>query len=163
VYMVSDNHETGWVSASLVRDAGDISQVSIRDDSTTVRSARPTLTSAEIAHGARAYLTAVSATNIPESPYSRYVVPCFELAKRLGDWVSCRMERAYCDYFPAIAGSPTICTDRPHPDHIFKLTVTGKDWSHFDGQCILVKGYLQIDKGVLKIEASRHSKIYQCD
>src|SRR5688572_7475126 len=158
VYIVSNDHQTGWVAASLLTDAGDISKVSVRDHSAMANSSRPTLTSAEIAHGAQAYLTQVSATNIPQSPFTRYVVPCFETANGIGDQVSCRMERAYCDYLPAAEGSPTVCNDRPHPDHTFALIVFGEDWSEYDGQCIIVSGYLEIAGGVLQIEALRRSE-----
>ncbi len=57
VSMVSEDHQTGWVAASLLPNAGDLSRVSVRDNSALANSARPTLTGAEIAHGAQAYLT----------------------------------------------------------------------------------------------------------
>ena len=161
-YIVSNDHHTGWVDASLLTNAGDISGVSVRDHSAMANSSRPTLTSAEIAHGAQAYLTEVSATNIPQSPFTRYVVPCFETADRIGDQVSCRMERAYCDYLPAAEGSPTVCHDRPQPDHTFALIVFDEDWSHYDGQCLIVSGFLEIAGGVLQIEALRSNQVSPC-
>jgi hypothetical protein len=162
VSMVSEDHQTGWVAASLLPSAGDISRVSVRDDSAMANSARPTLTSAEIAYGAQAYLTKVSATNIPQSPLTRYMMPCFETANLIGDYVSCRVERAYCDYLPAVEGSPTFCSDRPYPDHSFALIVFGEDWSDYDGQCLIVSGYLEIDRGVLQIQADSRSQISYC-
>ena len=162
VSMVSEDHQTGWVAASLLPNAGDISRVSVRDDSAMANSARPTLTSAEIAHGAQAYLTKVSATNMPQSSLTRYVVPCFEAANRIGDYVSCRVERAYCDYLPALEGSPTFCNDRPYPDQSFALIVLGADWSDYEGQCLIVSGYLQIDRGVLEIQADNRSQVSYC-
>ena len=161
--MVSDDHQTGWVSAAALRVAGDITQVSVRDNAAMKTSARPTLTSAEIAHGAQAYLTKVAATNLPDSPLSRYKMPCFETAHRIGDEVSCRMEKAYCDYLPTLEGSPTVCSDRPHPDHTFSLIVFGEDWSEYDSQCLLVSGRLELDRGVLQIRALERSQISQCD
>ena len=163
VYMVSDDHVPGWVAVSALRDAGDLSQVSIRDHARMRISTRPTLTSAEIAHGAQAYLTEVAATNLPDAPFSRYVMPCFETAKRTGEHISCRMERAYCDYLPALESSPTICSDRPAPDHTFSIIVREADWSHYDGQCLLVSGYLQIREGVLQVEALDHKQVSPCD
>ena len=162
VYVVSEDHQTGWVATSLLRDAGGINRVSVRDDSAAANSGRATLTSAEVAYGAQAYLTEVSATNIPNSPFTRYVVPCFETASRIGKHISCKMERAVCDYLPAVAGSPTFCNDRPYPDHNFALIVFGEDWSHYDGQCIIVSGYLEIDRGVLQIQASQRSQVSYC-
>src|SRR5215211_4261935 len=123
VYMVSQDHKTGWVAVSALPKLRDISRVAIRDHTARVNYTHPTLTSEEIAHGAQVYLTNVAATNIPDSPLSRYVVPCFETANRLGDHVSCRMERAYCDYLPAAEGSSTFCSDRPYPDYTFALVV----------------------------------------
>ena len=163
VYIVSEDHQTGWVDVSLLMDAGGINRVSVRDDSAMANPARPTLTSAEIAYGAQAYLTEVSATNIPQSPVTRYVVPCFETASRIGDHISCKMEKAVCDYLPAVEGSPTFCNDRPYPDHNFALIVFGEDWSEYDGQCIIVSGYLEIERGVLKIQASRRDQVSVCE
>src|SRR5688572_3497047 len=163
VSIVSDDHQTGWVAASVLTDAGDLSKVSVRDDSTKANPAWPTLTSEEIAHGAQDYLTKVAATNLPQSPLSRYVVPCFETVSRLGTHVSCKMEKAYCDYLPGLAGSPTFCSDRPHPDNTFALVVFGEDWSDYDGHCIIVSGYLEIDRGILQIEAMHRDQVSNCD
>ena len=162
VYIVSEDGQTGWVDASLLNDTWGISKVSVRDDSAAANPGRATLTSAEIAYGAQAYLTEVAATNIPQSPNTQYVMPCFETASRIGEHISCKMERAVCDYLPELDGSPTFCNDRPHPDHNFALVVFGKDWSEYDGQCIIVSGYLEIDSGVLQIQASRREQVSVC-
>lgn len=163
VYMVSNDHQTGWVATSLLSDAGGINRVSVRDNFAMANSARATLTSAEVAYGAQAYLTEVSATNIPQAPISQYVVPCFETASHIGDHISCKMERAVCDYLPAVEGSPTFCNDRPYPDHNFALIVFGEDWSDFDGQCIIVSGDLEINRGVLQIQVLNRSQVSYCD
>jgi hypothetical protein len=163
VFMVSDDHQTGWVAVSTLSDIGDISRVSVRDASAIINPARPTLTSAEIAYGAALYLTKIAATNLPQSPLSQYVVPCFETANRIGDNVSCRMEKAYCDYLPLVEGNATICSDRPPPDDTFTLIVRGEDWSEYDGQCIIVSGYLEIERGALQIQALRHSQVSYCN
>jgi Bacterial SH3 domain len=162
VYMVSQDNQMGWVAVSLLTDSEIINRVSVRADSPMVNSSRPTLTSAEIAYGAQAYLTKVAATNLPQSPLTRYVVPCFETANRIGDQISCRMERVYCNYLPAVEGSPTFCSDRPYPDHTFALIVFGQDWSDYDGQCLIVSGYLEIDRGVLEIQADNRSQVSYC-
>lgn len=163
VYIVSQDFQTGWVSASLVREAGDINRISVRDLSGMAGSARPTLTGAELAHGAQVYLTQVAATTIAGSPLTRYVVPCFETADRIGDHISCRIERAHCDYLPEAEGSPTVCSDRPYPDPIFRLIALGDDWSDYDGQCIVVSGYLQVDKGLLQIQALQRDQVSYCN
>src|SRR5687768_7050581 len=163
VYMVSDDYQTGWVSAALLTGAWDIRKVSIRDNSASANPARPTLTSAEIAYGAQAYLTKVAATNLPDAALSSYVVPCLQTANRMGNYVSCRMEKAYCDYLPEVEGSPTFCSDRPSPDHTFALVVFGENWSDYDGQCLIVEGYLEIDRGVLQIQALHRKQVSYCN
>jgi hypothetical protein len=162
VYMVSDDHQTGWVAASLLPYASEIDKVAIRDSSALANSARPTLTSAEIAHGAEAYLTKVAATNLPGAPLSAYETPCFAFADQIGEYITCKLEKAYCDYLPDVEGSPTYCSDRPAPDHTFTLTVLGMDWSDYDSQCLIVSGYLEIDRGILQIQALRRDQISPC-
>ena len=134
----------------------------MRDSLALVDPARPTLTSGEIAHGARVYLTQVSATNHPESPLSQYVEPCFETVNRVGDRITCRMEKAYCNYFPEEQGSPTACIDRPAPDHVFALVAFDRDWSEYDGQCLIVTGYLEVDRGILRIQVHNRDQIAPC-
>jgi hypothetical protein len=161
VYMVSENHQTGWVSATLLNGAGDIHKVSVRDNSAAANPGRPTLTTVEIAHGAQVYLTQI-ATNLPDAPLSGHVVPCFETANRVGDYISCRIEKAYCDYLPQLGGRPTFCSDRPAPDHTFALVVFDADWSEYDGQCLIVEGYLELDRGVLQIQGLRRDQVSAC-
>lgn len=162
VYIVSEDHQTGWVAASLLKGTGNLEQVSVRDHFAKMQTARPTLTTSEIAHGAQAYLTEVAATNIPRSPFSRYVVPCFDTVDRIGDHISCRLEKAYCDYLPDVDGSPTSCNDRPYPDHTFTLIILGEDWSEFDGQCLIVSGFLEVYRGALQIQALNRSQVSSC-
>jgi hypothetical protein len=162
VYMVSNDHQTGWVSAELLPQSGTLDRISVRDNSALANAARATLTSSEIAYGARAFQTMVAATNVVEAPLSSYAMPCFDAVDRVGDFVSCKLERAYCDYLPDIEGSPTFCNDRPAPDHNFALVASGMDWSEYDGQCLIVEGYLEIDQGVLKIQALRRDQVSSC-
>jgi SH3-like domain-containing protein len=145
VYIVSDDGQTGWVNASLVRDAGDLERVSVRDHSASINTARPTLTTEELAHGAQVYLTSVAATNLPQSPLTRYLAPCFTI------------------YLPTVEQSPTLCNDRPSPDQSFVLVVLGQDWSEYDGQCLVVEGYLQIAGGALQIQALDRSQVSLCE
>jgi hypothetical protein len=161
VYIVSEDHQTGWIAASLLNGTGSLSRVSVRDYSVVANPARPTLTTAEIAHGAQVYLTQIAATNIPQSSLSRHVVPCFDTVNRIGDHISCKLEKAYCDYFSAL-DSLTSCSDRPSPDHTFTLIVLGQDWSDYEGQCIIVSGYLEVERGALQIQAFHRSQVSSC-
>lgn len=163
VYMISDEDHMGWVAVEALNDIDDISQVSVRDDMSMVNPARPTLTSEEIAHGAQVYLTRIAATNNPESPLSQYIEPCFEAANRVGDQITCRMEKAYCDYFPDLEGSPTVCIDRPAPDHTFALVAFDRDWTEYDGQCLIIEGYMEVYRGVLRIQAHRRDELALCE
>lgn len=163
VYIISDDDWTGWVAVTTLTGIGDVSRIPVRDDFAMVNPARPTLTSEEIANGAEVYLTRVSATNYPRAPLSQYVEPCFEAVNRIGEPISCRMEKAYCDYLPEVEGSPTVCIDRPAPDHTFALVVFGQDWSNYDGQCLLISGYLEIDRGVLQIQAFHRDQVSYCE
>jgi hypothetical protein len=162
VYMISDEDHMGWVARDALNDIDDISQISVRDDTSMVNPARPTLTSQEIAHGAQVYLTRIAATNNPESPLSQYIEPCFEAANRIGDEITCRMEKAYCDYFPELEGSPTVCIDRPAPDHTFALVAFDRDWREYDGECLIIDGYMEIYRGVLRILAHRQDQVAIC-
>lgn len=162
LYMVSDDQQTGWVSASLLPHSGTLDRISVRDDSALANPARATLTSSEIAYGARAFQTMVAATNVVNAPLSSHTMPCLDAANRVGDFVSCKLERAYCDYLPDEEGSPTFCNDRPHPDHNFALVVLGYDWSEYDGQCIIVEGFLEINRGVLAIQALSRDQVSAC-
>jgi hypothetical protein len=162
VFMVSDDDLSGWVAATVLKDTGDISRVSVRDDYVLVNPARSTLTSAEIANGAQIYLTRIAATSQPQSPLAQYVEPCFEAVNRIGDQITCRMEKAYCDYFPEVEENPTVCIDRPAPDHIFSLVIFGKDWTEYDGQCLIVSGYLEVDRGMLQIQAQNRDQVASC-
>jgi hypothetical protein len=162
VYIVSDDDQTGWMAASLLNGTRNLSRVSVRDHSVGTNPARPTLTTAEIAYGAQVYLTQIAATNIPQSSLSRHAAPCFATVDRIGDHISCRLEKAYCDYLPQTDGSYTSCNDRPYPDHTFTLLILGEDWSDYEGQCIIVSGYLEVERGALQIQAFHRSQVSSC-
>jgi Bacterial SH3 domain len=163
VYIISDDDLTGWIAATTLTELGDIGRVSVRDDAAMVNSTRPTLTSAEIANGAGLFLTRVAATNQAQAPLIEYVEPCFEAVNEIGEQISCKLEKAYCDYLPEEEGSPTVCIDRPAPDHTFALVVFGQDWSEYDGQCLIVSGYLEVNWGMLQIQALRRSQVSACE
>jgi Bacterial SH3 domain len=163
VYTVSDEDKTGWVAATILTDPSNLNRVSVRDDYAMVNPARPTLTSAEIANGAQVYLTRVAATNEAQAPLSEHVEPCFEAVNQIGKQISCKLEKAYCDFLPQAEGSPTVCIDRPAPDHTFSLVVFGQDWSEYDGQCLIISGYLEVNGGMLRIQALRRSQVSACE
>jgi hypothetical protein len=89
-------------------------------------------------------------------------VPCFAAVDRIGEQISCKLEKAYCDYLSDIEVSSTSCSDRPYPDHIFTLLVLGEDWSDYDGQCLIVSGFLEVNRGALQIQALDRSQVSSC-
>lgn len=161
-YVISDDYQNGWVAAELLSDAGDINRVSVRADIELANPARPTLASGEMINGAQAFLTRVAATNLQAGRLTRYIVPCFETANRIGNFISCRIEKAHCDYLPAANEGDTFCRDRPYPDHIFTLLIPGADRSDLDSQCLIVSGYLQVDHGALQVQALNRDQVSSC-
>jgi hypothetical protein len=43
------------------------------------------------------------------------------------------------------------------------LVAFGEDWSDYDGQCLVVSGYLQVDKGLLQIQALQRDQVSLCN
>lgn len=162
-YIISDDYQNGWVAAELLSDAGDINRVSVRADIELANPARATLASGEIINGARAFLTRVAATNLHGGRLTRYIQPCFETVDRIGNFISCRIEKAHCDYLTAAKEKSTFCSDRPYPDHIFTLLLPGEDRSDLDGQCLIVSGYLQVDHGALQVQALNRDQVSTCE
>lgn len=86
--------------------------------------------------------------------------PCSEA--RPGTFLTCHIERAYCDYRPDVDGQPTFCNDAPFPRHSFTLLVWGQDWSDFDGRCLLVTGDVVRFRGDQEIIAESRSQVEIC-
>ncbi len=81
---------------------------------------------------------------------------------KAGTFVTCQIQRAYCDYRPDVNGQPTFCNDAQFPGHSFTLLVWGQDWSEFDGNCLLVTGQITRFKGKKQIEATSRSQVEFC-
>jgi hypothetical protein len=43
------------------------------------------------------------------------------------------------------------------------VIVFEQDWSEFDGQCLLVSGFLEVMGGVLQVEALNRDQVSPCD
>ena len=138
VYILSEEDQVGWVAASLVSIEGDVTRVAIRPE-----------------EGARGS----APTTIP----SRLVPLCFELAHRLGEYVSCKIERASCMYHPDLEGSPTICSDRSYPSQGFQFVVAADNWSNYDDSCIVISGYLETHREGLQIQGFNRSQVSYCE
>jgi len=79
-----------------------------------------------------------------------------------GSNTTCKISRAYCSYESGVKGQPTFCNDAPYPSNNFTLLVWGKDWSKFNGKCLLVSGYISLYKGKAQIEATSESQVKLC-
>ena len=163
VYMVSEDNKTGWVAASLLTIDGNISSVSVRSTSETLSMAStakavptqklpPTATRKPL----------IFSTSTPKAIANPFMPLCSDVGDRIGERLSCKVPRAYCDYLPSVDGSPTFCDDKPYPNHEFQLVVFGEDWSDFDGSCLVVSGYLDTYRGKLQIQATSRSQVSYC-
>lgn len=79
-----------------------------------------------------------------------------------GEFVTCRIQRAHCDYRPDVSGAPTFCNDAPFGSHSFTLLVWGEDWSDYDGRCLTVTGLVTRYRGLPQIEATSRSQVDSC-
>ena len=138
VYIVTEDDQAGWVAAWLLSIEGDATRVSVRPDPQAVSLAP----------------TAIS---------SRLVPLCFEIANRLGEYVSCKIEHADCFYRSDTDGTPTICVDQSYPAQDFQLVVLGEDWSNYDDSCIVVSGFLETQRGVMQIQGFSRSQVSYCE
>ena len=162
VYMASEDDKQGWVAAWLLTIDGNVNRVPVRTDmAVSLAPATKIPTSKPLPTATRRNLAIASSTSVPLlRPYGR---PCSEMDDQVGEYVTCRIERAYCDYLPAVNGQPTFCNDRPYPNHKFQMVVFGQDWSDLDGECLAVTGILETYNGRLQILAEIRSQVSPCE
>ena len=104
-----------------------------------------------------------SQTSIPTRAIpTKDVLTCRQTGAYVGNMVTCRIDHAYCSYRPDIDGKPTFCNDAPYPNHSFTLLVWGSDWSGYDGDCIIVEGFVSRYKGKPQIVAESRSQVSLC-
>ena len=90
-------------------------------------------------------------------------IQSYQASSYVGEHVSVKINRAYCDYFPSTSGKPTFCNDKPYPNNDFTMVVWDKDWSHYDGECIVVYGLVSMYKGKPEINVESFSQVSPCD
>jgi hypothetical protein len=103
----------------------------------------------------------VENVEMPETVTSNDLL-CKDTKNMVGEIVSCKIPRAYCEYSPSTSGNPTFCTDARYPNQNFTLLVWESDWSDLDGQCIIVSGNVSLYNGKPQIEVSNRSQISSC-
>jgi hypothetical protein len=150
-YIVTDDKTTGWVAAWLLTINGELSRVSVQYTNLVDWYFAATNTPS--------LLERFAVTDTPQAPST--VIPlCSQTT--IGQRVTCKIARAYCDYLPNVNGAPTFCDDRPYPNNDFQLVVFGEDWSDYDGACIIVTGLVGSYGGKLQILATSRSQVSYC-
>jgi hypothetical protein len=105
---------------------------------------------------------APKSTNTPIPIPTQSVLLCADTGTHIGEYLSCKIPRAYCSYQPSVSGSPTFCNDAPYPTNNFTLVVWGSDFSRYDGQCIIVSGLITRYNGKPQITAEGQPQVSYC-
>lgn len=145
--MVSYEGQTGWVFADYINIQGDTNKLAVVAGNGVLQ--LPT---------AKPSILATKTINAPRTDY----ILCKDTRDMIGSTVTCKIPRAYCSYQPSTSGSPTFCNDARYPGHNFTLVAWEKNWSDFDGSCILVSGTISLYNGKPQIEASSRLQVSAC-
>jgi hypothetical protein len=100
---------------------------------------------------------------VATSPNLSSIIECKDTKDKIGRFVTCKIERAYCTFAPDVNGDPTFCNDAPYPNHNFTLLVFGQDWSDYDGQCVIISGTVGSYQGKPQIYTENRARISYCD
>lgn len=93
---------------------------------------------------------------------SKSIIFCRDTNKYVGEYVTCKISRAYCSYQSNIDGNPTFCNDAPYPNHDFTYVIWERDFSSHDGQCLIVSGYISMYNGKPQIETEKYPNFSNC-
>jgi hypothetical protein len=96
----------------------------------------------------------------PPAPDS---LACVDTFSHIGEFVSCTVREAYCDYMPDLKGAPTVCSELPAADQLFTLRVWDADWSDLDGRCLVVYGLVENHAGKPEIVVDSRSQLSDCE
>lgn len=161
VYMASEDDKQGWVAAWLLTIEGNVNSVPVRSGLSSLASSTKVPTSNPLPSATSRGFVFASSTPTVYNPFIRSL--CSEMEGQVGEYATCQIERAHCDYLPTVNGQPTFCNDRPYPNHNFQLVVFGQDRSDLDGECLDVSGYLEVYNGRLQILAESRSQVSYCE
>lgn len=151
---ITSNELSGWVMAEYLIVDGDIISLPTDFKTEIPESTPPPLITGTPGRPS----PTLTETDTPQSEY----ILCKNTWTRIGEDVTCELPNASCTYMPSVDGSPTYCSDIMYPDHNFTLLVWGSDWSHFDGQCILISGHITQVDGKPQIDTSGNVEISLC-
>ncbi len=104
-----------------------------------------------------------TSTNFPAGPTSMMIIECKDTKDKVGQFVTCKIQKAYCEFLPDVNGDPTFCNDAPYPNNNFTLTVFGQDWSDYDGKCIVISGTISSYQGKPQILTKNRARISDCE
>jgi hypothetical protein len=90
------------------------------------------------------------------------IISCKDTDDKIGQFVTCKVDRAYCEFLPNVNGDPTFCNDASYPNNNFTLVVFGQDWSDLDGKCIIVSGTISTYRGKPQIETKNRARVSYC-
>lgn len=103
----------------------------------------------------------ITPSTTPSQP-SPSMLECKDTANMIGQFVSCKIEKAVCNFEPDVNGDPTFCNDAPYPNHKFTLLVWGQDWTDYDGKCIVINGVVGSYNGKPQIITKNRARVSFC-
>jgi Bacterial SH3 domain len=161
---ISSPEISGWVSTDFLSVSGDKSFLPVADNNSN--NTRPALTPTADTPSSLALLPtstiASRNTNTPFPIATQSSLLCGNTGSHIGEFVSCKIPRAYCSYQPGVSGSPTFCNDAPYPNNNFTLVVWGSDYSNYNGKCIIVSGLVTRYNGKPQIAAQNQPQVSYC-
>lgn len=90
------------------------------------------------------------------------IMSCADTAGKNGQFVQCRIEKAYCTFHPDVNGDPTYCNDAPYPNHQFTLLFWNQDLTEYDGKCLIISGVVGSFEGKPQIKTKNRARVTYC-
>ena len=139
-----------WVAAEFLELSGRIGTLPVRQPRIAVVATGPSSGGSSPTSGAPVPTQKAKASYILASDARAYI----------GQNVTIRIGYAYCFFdwdLPA-----TFCNDQRFPNHHFTMLKWDKDWSEYDGICILVSGKVSTFQGKPQIIVGSRSQVSTC-
>jgi len=110
--------------------------------------------------------TTETPTQIPSSTptlvSNSSIMDCKDANGKNGEFVTCKIDKAYCTFNPDVNGDPTFCNDAPYPDHQFTLLFWNQDLTEYDGKCIIISGVVGSFEGKPQIKTRNRARVTYC-